>query len=130
MKNKNEILTNIADNVRVITELTKTNNTVRFNDRSLICSNKTKIKRLNKLNKELKLIVKYLETEPSEQYLNAEKQRLIKLIDAKESGFTKWCIYALEAKQLEEKKRLPYYEKLFNLKQLRIQLKTINFILK
>lgn len=79
-------------------------------------------------DKFLKEILMYLETNPKLEFLNKEKERLSTLIIAKESQFERWSKNICD-KSLEVSKRKSTFDRELGIKNLKNQLKTINFIL-
>ena len=89
-------------------------------------------KKKARITEKIQLLKKYslyLDTEPSEEYLQKEKDRITKIIKAKESQYDDWC-EGVQAQKLEVKERKSAFKKLHNLSKLKQNVKTIRFLLK
>lgn len=87
-----------------------------------------KYKSLNKKQSTLRTILEYLKTNPSEEFLKNDADRLMKLIKSKEDYYPTW-LKSVEASRIEVDKQKSHYEGLFNLKHYRTLLKTTNYLL-
>ncbi len=85
-------------------------------------------KSLAKKNKFLQEIIMYLETNPRAEFLEFEKRRITSIISAKESQYEYWSKNICD-KSLEVTKRKSTFDRELGIKNLKNQLKTINFIL-
>lgn len=81
-----------------------------------------------KKDKFLNEILMYLETGPKLEFLLKEKERLSSIIAAKEEQFEYWSKNVCD-KSLDVKKRKSTFDRELGIKTLKVQLKTINFIL-
>ncbi len=87
-----------------------------------------KYKSLNKKQSTLRTILEYLKTNPSEEFLKNDADRLMKLIKSKEDYYPTW-LKSVEASRIEVDKQKSHYEGLFNLKHYRTLLKTTKYLL-
>lgn len=94
-------------------------------DSTLTKSKKTSASNRNKF---LKQVLMYIELEPKESFLTSEKERISKIIKAKESQYKYWSSDVCD-KSIEVNKRKALFNKELGITTLKKQLKTINFIL-
>ena len=85
------------------------------------------LKKINNKIEDLKTIVLYLETNPSEEFIKSEKARLEKQVDAIEDNFQKWLNSGSSRRHSE--KPLKVYYKEMKLEEVTKRLKTINYLL-
>lgn len=70
----------------------------------------------------------YVETNPSEDFLNKEKERLNKIITSLENGFDFWSKHN-KPTDVDAKKLRSYYNKEMGITKFKNQLKAVNTIL-
>jgi hypothetical protein len=84
--------------------------------------------KLAKKNSELNTFLLYLETSPSEIFLKQEKDRLIKLIEAKEMNYAYWSATVCPD-DVDVKKRRQLFNKEVGITKLKNQLQSITYLL-
>ena|SRR5688500_10744664 len=70
----------------------------------------------------------YLESAPTEEFILCERRRIEKLMSAKSAQFEQWCASNKE-KGFTLKEQKKEFEKEYNFKKFRGQLKALNFLL-
>ena len=83
---------------------------------------------ISKKNDILKYFIAYLELNPSEEYLKAEKIKMQKIINAKESKFDYWSENVC-SQDVIEKKRRSVFNKEVGITDLKKRIRTLNYIL-
>jgi hypothetical protein len=86
---------------------------------------------VNKTSKEIKLhteLLRYLETEPKEEFIASEIKRLKKVINAKNSAFDNWSEKVCSA-DVPIKKRRALFNKENEILKHRLQLKNLEFLM-
>lgn len=108
--------------------------------RALIASNKEYLAKkgkqlkkptINKISKEIKLhtdLLRYLETEPKEEFVVQEIKRLKKLIDSKNSQFEYWSEKVC-SQDVPIKKRRALFNKENEIPKHRVQLKNLKTLI-
>lgn len=71
--------------------------------------------------------VLYLETSPNKEFVNHQLETVSKKIDAAKARFTEWLQNTPEAKKVKNPRAL--YDSEMGLKELRLQLKTLKYLL-
>lgn len=103
-----------------------------------LISQKKEVKDRRHINKQIKIlntevrhwknILYYLETQPTLEYLNREKERLEKLIDSLSEKYYDWQKNNAPP-DIHPNKRKTYYNKEMGVNKLKYQLKAVNQIL-
>lgn len=86
---------------------------------------------VNKVSKEIKFyteLLRYLETNPKEEFIASEIKRLKKLINAKNAQFENWSEKVC-SKDIPIKKRRALFNKENEIGKHRLQLKTLEIIM-
>lgn len=83
---------------------------------------------LSKKNELLSSIIMYLETNPKEEFLKADKSRMLKIIASKESQYAYWSSNICPD-DVDVKKRRSIFNRELGLTALKRQVKTISYIL-
>lgn len=83
---------------------------------------------ISKKNDILKYFIAYLETNPSEEYLKAEKIKMQKIIATKESQFGYWSENVC-SQDVSITKRRSLFNKEVGITDLKKRLRTLNYIL-
>jgi hypothetical protein len=83
---------------------------------------------ISKKNELLKYFISYLESNPSEDYLRAEKNKIQKIINAKDGQFEYWSENVC-SQDINEIKRRTLFNKEVGITDLRKRIKTLNYIL-
>jgi predicted aldo/keto reductase-like oxidoreductase len=83
---------------------------------------------ISKKNDILKYFISYLETNPSEEYLQAEKIKMQNIISAKESHFNYWSENVCP-QDVDITKRRSLFNKEVGITDLKKRIKTLNYIL-
>lgn len=81
-----------------------------------------------KKNDKLNYFISYLETNPSEQYLKSEKDKIQRIISSKTSRFDYWSENVCSQEILMTKRRA-LFDKEVGINDLKKRLKTMNYIL-
>lgn len=84
-------------------------------------------KKLVKSKKEWDLAKLYLENNPSFEYLKEQKTKISKLLFSINDQFPEWMKHQNSGKTLNDYRK--EYQKLKDVPKLRLQLKTVNFLL-
>jgi hypothetical protein len=90
---------------------------------------KAAIKRMVKHNELLLELQRYLETKPKKTFIEKEKNRVKRIIAAKESQFYHWRTTVLDDNTLSENKQRRIFCKESGITTLRKQLINLNFLL-
>lgn len=77
----------------------------------------------------LRLCERYLETQPSEQYLEETRDRLAETVKKIDAGFTQWVKNTPEVKEVPMSKRMSYYNRQMNRSKFVSQIKALNYVL-
>ena len=121
MKSISEIQTEIngIDGILIANSKLKSNNSEKLKP--------AKVKALKKRKDYLKLCIAYLQTNPSQEFVESEKARIENRITLIDKSFTKttkdFGLYSLYQKAKKE------HRKIMEVPKLQMQLKTIDFIL-
>jgi hypothetical protein len=83
---------------------------------------------ISKKNDILKYFIAYLETNPSEEYLKAEKIKMQKIIASKENLFNHWSENVC-SQDVSVIKRRSLFNKEVGITDLKKRIKTLNYIL-
>ena len=83
---------------------------------------------ISKKNDVLKYFIAYLESNPSEEYLKAEKIKMQKIINTKESHFDYWSKNVCP-QDVSITKRRSTFNKEVGITDLKKRIKTLNYIL-
>lgn len=83
---------------------------------------------ISKKNDILKHFISYLESNPSEEYLKIEKNKMQKIVNAKESQFDYWSENVC-SQEVSITKRRSLFNKEVGITDLRRRIKTLNYIL-
>lgn len=83
---------------------------------------------ISKKNDILKYFIAYLESNPSEEYLKAEKIKMQKIINTKESQFDYWNKNVC-SQDVSVTKRRSTFNKEVGITDLKKRIKTLNYIL-
>lgn len=83
---------------------------------------------ISKKNEQLKYFITYLETNPSEDYLKSERDKLQAIISTKSSQFDYWSKNVCSQEVLVTKRR-NLFNKEVGITDLKKRLKTLNYIL-
>lgn len=104
---------------------------IENNNKSLLLDSLTKRKKtsISKQNKFLREMMMYIETNPREEFLIQEKERLQKFIEAKEEQYVYWSANICD-KKVDVNKRRALFNKEIGLTPIKKQIKTLSFILK
>lgn len=90
-----------------------------------IGENVGKIKRLDKRFSFLKHMVIYLESNPREEFLKEQKEKILTKISSIENGYEEWKVY----NEKKHKNPLKQYRKECGVSDLKNKLKTLNYLL-
>lgn len=83
---------------------------------------------ISKKNEILKYFISYLESNPSEEYLKTERDKIQKIINAKESQFHYWNENVCP-QDVSITKRRSLFNKEVGITDLKKRIKTLNYIL-
>lgn len=86
-----------------------------------------KIKKQNQRIKELKQLILYLESNPSPEFLQCQKDDLNKKIKAVEERFQEWMKW--NSSKVKGPNPRKYYEKHFEIPEMKNKVKTIDYLL-
>jgi uncharacterized protein YlxP (DUF503 family) len=113
MKNTDDLKKEVAENIKLMKQK---------KDAGL------KYKSISKKNEELTSVIRYLESNPKEEYLKAEKEKIQKIIDSKKSQFNYWAENVCSQDVFQTKRRA-LFNKEVGITDLSKRLKTLNYIL-
>jgi hypothetical protein len=113
MKNLEEVKKQITDNIR-------------FSSQRNI--SEKEYKRISRETGQLRTIEKYLETNPSEEYLKKERARMERILKAKNDQYEYWLKHN-KPFEVEPKDARSFFNKENGLNVLKRQLKMVNLIL-
>jgi hypothetical protein len=113
MKNTDDLKKEVAENVKLMKQ--KKESGLRYTS-------------ISKKNEELNSVIRYLETNPKEEYLKAEKDKIQKIIDSKKSQFAYWAENVCSQDVFQTKRR-NLFNKEVGISDLTKRLKTLNYIL-
>jgi hypothetical protein len=113
MKTAKELQKEVAENIKLMKQ--KKEAGLRYNS-------------ISKKNEELNSIIRYLESNPKEEFLNAEKDKIQKIIDSKKSQFPYWAENVC-SQDVSQTKRRALFNKEVGITDLSKRLKTLNYIL-
>jgi len=85
-------------------------------------------RRMSKENKKLKAALFLLETNPREDFLRAEIERINSIIQSKEDQFKYWFDNVCP-RDIEPRKRRAYYNREFGLGKMKEQISFLKFVL-
>jgi hypothetical protein len=104
---------------------------IENNNKSLLLDSLTKKKKtsISKQNKFLREMMMYIETNPREDYLIKEREKLQNIIKSKEDQYIFWSANICD-KKVDVNKRRALFNKEIGLIHTKKQIKTLNFILK
>ena len=83
---------------------------------------------ISKKNDVLKFYISYLESNPSEDFLKSDKERMLGIIKSKESNYNYWNKNVCP-QDVPDKKRRSLFNKETGIAELKKRIKTINYIL-
>lgn len=86
-----------------------------------------RMSKISKLMEPLKRYRMYLQTNPSVAFLESERERLIRKIDAISDGYSAWFDTSPEASGLNNPEK--HYHTIMGTKKVKDQLASINFLL-
>ena len=90
---------------------------------------KMQISRLKKRYSFLKLCVHYLQSQPTKEFLQSEKERLNNKINLINAGYVPNEMYLKQGLHKEEKKEHKDYNKIMSMAKYQEQLKSIKFLI-
>lgn len=113
MKNTEDLKKEVADNIKLMKQKKEAG---------------LKYKSISKKNEELTSINRYLESNPKEDFLKTEKDKIQKIIDSKKSQFGYWTENVCP-QDVHQGKRRALFNKEVGITDLNKRLKALNFIL-
>jgi hypothetical protein len=113
MKSTDDLKKEVAENIKLMKQ--KKEAGLRYNS-------------ISKKNEELKSIIRYLESNPKEEFLNAEKDKIQKIIDSKKNQFNYWTENVCP-QDVYQSKRRALFNKEVGITDLSKRLKTLKYIL-
>ena len=83
---------------------------------------------ISKKNEMLKFYISYLESNPSEEFLKQDKDKMLKIIKNKEADYAYWLEHVCP-QDILPKKRRALFNKETGITELKKKIKTLNYIL-